>query len=257
MNSEKNIALRAWVYTKRQMMSALASEYTEAVYVPMFLADGVPEKYADKTIILPPEILSDCEEKTEMKLSELRRRGFKRAAAHTVGHIELLKSAGAEICGTNRLNCTNSESLGFFAEQGIGDIILSAELTAEKIKRLKVPHTVKTGIIAYGHIPLMLNRRCPVCDGKPCGKYISGGCGKKLSDRKGGKLDVICSENSVEILNSDTLWLSDKLGEFAVDFAVLRFTVESDIDNIIEAYASRKAPLEGKFTRGLYFRGVL
>ena len=245
------IELRAWVYTAEQLEQALGCDDISAVYVPMRLAGEPLDEYADRVILLPPEFLGDCEERTEQELSELREAGFTRALAHTVGHIELLQRNGFEVCGGNRLNCTNSVTARFLADCGLKDIILSPELTVKRINRIEKP--VPTGFIAYGRLPLMLNRRCPIRDGKPCGKP---NCGESVTDRKGKKLRVICSDNTVEILNSDILMLNGRLSEFKADFAVLRFTTETEIEPIVKLYAQDIPTDEENVTRGLYYRGV-
>ncbi|MCR4779462.1 MAG: U32 family peptidase [Ruminiclostridium sp.] len=248
-----DMELRAWVYSAVQLDEALDNADIAAVYAPMRL---LSEKYAgraDRLILLPPEFLGGAENETERGLLRLRELGFSRALAHTSGHIGLLGRTGFEICGGSRLNCTNSEAMRFFADCGLCDIIVSTELTVQRINRLKKP--IKTGFMAYGAMPLMLNRRCPVRDGRPCGGADKK-CGRQMTDRKGNRLNVLCSEDSVEILNSDTLVLSDKLGDFGTDFAVLRFTYETDIRRVINAYVNGERPDSGRFTRGLYYRGV-
>lgn len=246
--------LRAWVYTAAQLDEALKSADIPAVYAPMRLIGEKYAEYADRLILLTPEFLGGVEDKTERELLRLRELGYKKALAHTTGHIELLGKTGFEICGGSRLNCTNSESMKFFADCGLCDIIVSTELTVQRINKLEKP--IKTGFMAYGKLPLMLNRRCPVRDGRPCGGADKS-CDKKITDRKGNKLDILCSENSVEILNTDTLVLSDRLHEFRADFAVLRFTTETDIRRVTEAYANGTKPEHERLTRGLYYRGVL
>ena len=245
------IEIRAWVYTRKQLSDALGNESVSYVYCPIKLIDKSLHSYKDRIIILPPEYLADVEEKVKNELKELYNEGFRCAAAHTVGHIELLKKMGFTVFGGNRLNCVNSRTADFLDREGLEDIILSPELTFNQIGNVKC--NSRTGIIAYGHLPLMINRRCPVNNGKPCnGKN----CGRKLRDRLGNELSLICNENTVEILNSDVLILSDKLKDFTVDFIVLRFTVETEINSIIEAYKNGSKLNFKKITRGLYYRGV-
>ncbi len=249
---KKNMTgLRTWVYNSKQLDGSLSDSRISAVYAPMTLISEKYSEYSERIILLPPEFLADCEKKTESALVRLRELGFGQALAHTVGHIELLQRNGFIIHGGNRLNCTNSESAAFFAEQGLESIIVSPELTVKQINALERP--IQTGIIAYGKLALMLNRRCPINDGRPCGKP---NCGRHLTDRKGNRVDVICSENTVELLNSDVLMLSDRLGEFDADFAVLRFTVEQDVKNIIDMFENGSETGLNHITRGLYFRGV-
>lgn len=245
------IELRAWVYTRKQLSDALLNNSISLVYCPIGLIDKSLENDKDKIIISPPEYLADCEEQVKQRLKELYDSGFRCAVAHTVGHIELLKSIGFTIYGGNRLNCTNSNTADFLGEEGVEDIILSPELTVKRIN--SISPKIKRGILAYGYLPLMINRRCPINNGKPCN---TKNCGRQLTDRLGNKLDVICSENMVEILNSEPLILSDKLSDFDTDFLVLRFTVETEINPIIEAYINGEKMDIKKFTRGLYYRGV-
>lgn len=249
----KKNEFRAWVYTAGQLDEAICSSDVSMVYTPEKLLSEKYAVFADRIIVLPPEFLGGIEEQTKNRLEALKEMGFIKALAHTAGHIELLKSIGLNVYGGARLNCTNSESMSFFADNGLCDIIVSQELTAKQINRLRKP--ISTGIIAYGKIPLMLDRRCPVKDGRPCGG-ANAGCDRKITDRKGNTLEILCSDNSVEILNSDTLILSDKLSDFDIDFAVLRFTTEKEISSVISCYRDGIMTDTGRYTRGLYYRGV-
>ncbi len=242
--------LRAWVYSRGQLEQALGCGEIKMIYAPVKLAEYAADD-PERVILLPPEFLADCEDDVRRELTELREKGFTKALAHTAGHIELLRGSGFTIHGGNRLNCTNSETMQFFADNGLADIIVSPELTVRRINKLDKP--IPTGFLAYGKLPLMLNRRCPISDGKPCGKPR---CSKQLTDRKGNKLDVLCSENTVEILNSDVLVLSDRLADFRTDFAVLRFTTEADILPTVRAYSTNRDIGIPNITRGLYYRGV-
>ena len=68
-------------------------------------------------------------------------------------------------------------------------------------------------------------------------------------------------EGYVEILNSEVLYLADKLDDFRkADFLLLYFTEEKHgaVRRIIEEYKSHG--INGKpekLTRGLYYRGIL
>lgn len=244
--------LRAEVYTRKQLCDALDNTALELVYAPLRLLEPALSKYCGKIVIVPPVYLADCENKVRERLAELKKDGFKKALAHTVGHIELLSSLGFEIYGGVRLNCANSTAVHILSQYEQKDVIVSEELTAERLNRLEKP--IPLGFIAYGRLPLMLTRRCPIKNGKPCGTEC---CGRSITDRGGRTLNVICENNYVEILNSDVLILSDRLNRFPnMDFAVLKFTVEDDINSVVSRYISGEGVKDGGFTRGLYFRGV-
>lgn len=246
----KTQTLRAEVTNEFQLQQALQHHAFQYIYAPeRLLTTSIPHK--ERIIIVPPVFLADCEQYTEKRLKELREIGFSHALAHTADHIMLIKAASLTLHGGPRLNITNSISANFFAEQGFADLILSPELTARRINDLQT--TLHKGIISYGKLPLMITRRCPINDGKPCNNGKQ--CGKTITDRRGKTIVPICS-NTVELLNPDTLNIADKLNDFpTADFFLLKFTVEKDIIAVTDTFQSGEKPT-GNFTRGLYYRGV-
>lgn len=256
-NIQDEIHFRAEVYDENQLTQALELPF-ELVYAPMgLLSEKTPNK--EKIVIIPPFVLSDCEEETERRLDELRENGFTKALAHTLGHAYLLKKHGFSVFGGFRMNVLNGLSVRVCEDFGFEDITLSFEGTAQKLSEISCG--IPRGIIAYGRLPLMIMRRCPIADGAACGKKTPFGegksCGGAIFDRLGNKIPVQCGGNSVELLNPDVLVMSDKremLGKF--DFCVLKFTDETDISPIFEMYKNGKKP-SGKLTRGLYYRGAI
>ncbi len=246
----KEIIYRVEVNTKEQLEQAVKIDDFQFIYAPIRLLDGnTPDKF--RIIAVPPVYLADCEEKCAKRLGELQSLGFEHGLAHTAGHVHLLKKAGFKVHGGFRLNITNSRAMEFYEEQGISDAVLSLELTMSLAKGIM--HNAPVGLIAYGKLPLMITRRCPVKDGKPCnnGTY----CGGKITDRKGNELEIICS-NTCELLNPDRLILSDRQEDLSCfDFAVLKLAYEENVSEILDMYLESRKP-EGRLTRGLYYRGV-
>jgi putative protease len=103
---------------------------------------------------------------------------------------------------------------------------------------------IKTGIIAYGHLPLMLTRNCPVGN---CQK-----CDHKLQDRTGRVFEVACYRKYFEILNCVPLYIADILPK-SLDFVTLYFNSEKK-EEILKAINSceKHLPPLNNFTRGLY-----
>lgn len=256
-NIQDEIHFRAEVYDENQLTQALELPF-ELVYAPMgLLSEKTPNK--EKIVIIPPFVLSDCEKETKKRLDALRENGFTKALAHTLGHAYLLKKHGFSVLGGFRMNVLNGLSARVCENFGFEDITLSFEGTAQKLSEISCG--IPRGIIAYGRLPLMIMRRCPLADGSACGKKTPFGegksCGGAIFDRLGNKIPVQCSGNSVELLNPDVLVMSDKreiLGKF--DFCVLKFTDETDISPVFEMYKNGKKP-SGKLTRGLYYRGAI
>lgn len=257
---EDTINYRAEVATSEQLRQATELDF-DLIYAPMNLLDEtVPNKR--KIAVIPPLVLSDCEEDCEQRLKELRDMGFNKGLAHTLAHAELLKKCEFNVLGGYRMNILNSLSAKVCSDFGFWDVTLSFEGTATALA--EISSTRPVGIVAYGRLPLMLTRRCPIADGKPCGRKNAlcrdegreNGCGECIKDRHGNDIPVLCGGNCVELLNPDTLVLSDKpeiLRKF--DFAVLKFTTETNVGDVMRMYKSGAKP-EGKFTRGLYFRGA-
>ena len=247
---------RAETADKYLLEQALELDF-ELIYAPMgLLNNDIPDK--ERVAAIPPFILSGCEREVKERLLELRKIGFIKGLAHTLGHAYLLRECGFEVLGGYRMNVLNSLSAAVCADFGFSDITLSFEGAVSALEKISSP--IPAGILAYGRIPLMLTRRCPIADGKPCGRMdmFGGGesCGGFITDRQGNKLPVQCGGSSVELLNPDVLIMSDKpevLKKF--DFAVLKFTGEDDPAKVLDMYKRQRKP-EGKLTRGLYFRGA-
>lgn len=250
-HTPNGFALRAEIYTAEQLKQAFKLPF-ERIYAPMRLLDeSTPEK--DRIIVLPPLFLADCEDEVKARLAELKAMGFTRGAAHTLGHAGMLLGLGYEVSGTYRLNVLNSLSAAYYEQVGLSDLTLSFEGTVQKLAEIR--GIIPRGILAYGRIPLMAMRRCPISDGAPCGKH-SEGCGKSVMDRRGNEMPILCGGNYVELLNPDLLIMSDRqeaLKQF--DFALLKFTDEKDLAPIVDMYLNNGKP-KGGLTRGLYYRGA-
>ena len=101
----------------------------------------------------------------------------------------------------------------------------------------------------------MLTRNCPVKNGTDCETCKGRGV---LTDRMNKKFPVVCSFGCSEVLNSQPIYMADRLSEIKnVDFLTLYFTREKKeiVDAILDAYRKGKA-VKGDYTRGLYYRGA-
>ncbi len=244
------LKFRAEVADNSQLLQALSLPF-EVVYAPMkLLSAETPHK--EKIAVIPPLFLADCEEQVRDSLRRLKKCGFSKGAAHTLGHARLLMEEGFEALGGYRLNVINNYAADFYRRLGLCDLTLSFEGTVQQLAEIRCG--IPRGILAYGRLPLMAMRRCPIADGKPCGSDIP--CGKSITDRRGSDMPVLCGGNYVELLNPDILIMSDRqraLQQF--DFAVLKFTGEAQLAPVLDMYLNNKKP-DGSLTRGLYFRGA-
>ena len=201
-----------------------------------------------------PRFTFEKEESWLPRLKKLREAGVSSLWCSNAAHIALGRSAGMELLGSPWLNLTNSQSLLAAKELGLSAAALSPEITLSDALRLK--SSLPLGLAAYGKLPLMSFRSCPIKARLGCGK-----CRKKgfLTDRKGARFPVCCDfDGSVSFLyNSVPLELSDREPELSPFFLTLFFTDESPEQavNVLRRYQTGSSPKEA-YTRGLLYRGV-
>lgn len=235
-------------------------------YTARFLnPDTIPNKHPFKRVFIPiwssdedfidnragveiPRGLFGMEEKLKERLCHLKKIGVKNALCSNYGAYKTASDLGFKAYGDFGLNIFNSESAN-----NINSPILSFELTLDKANKINAEDT---GIIGYGYLPLMITRNCPVKNHIGCENCQKNG---KLTDRQGYEFKVKCSSYPcVEIFNPMPLYLGDRMKEIKTDFVHFYFTDESksEVEDIINMYQNGLS-YNGKYTRGLYYRGVL
>ena len=209
--------------------------------------DGV-ELIAD----IPRGIIS--EELIRKRLRVFKEKGFNTAVCGNLSAVQIAIEEDFKIIAGTGLNVLNSESAAAAYELGADRVILSNEITLKDASKLSSP--IPTGIVAYGNIPLMLFKNCPLKNGRNCAD-----CDKKgtITDRKNTEFPVRCRMGYSELLNSVPVWLADR-GEdlMAVDFVLLYFTLESQNRalEVINAYKNGLSA-DTEYTRGLFYRGTI
>ena len=228
----------------------------ENLYIPLANMEKSVEKLQNTGVNIGIEIprgIFGKEAYVESQLEKAKRLGIKTAYCGTLDAVSIAKKAGFEIHTGFSMNVFNSLSVNVLEQLGVKEITLSPELTLPQAER--IGFSAKRGIIAYGRLPLMLTRNCPIQNGKRCDECK----GKSyLTDRMGIRFPVVCNMGTSEVLNSRPIYLADRLDEIKnMDFVTLYFTRESGeaVDRILAAYRKGKAA-KGDFTRGLSYRGV-
>lgn len=194
-----------------------------------------------------PRGMFSAEDKIKQRLKELKAIGVKNALCSNLGAYKAAGDLGLKPYGDFGLNVYNSECARRFNSP-----IISFEATLKQANSISANDT---GIIGYGKLPLMLTRNCPVKNRIGCEKCKKQGA---LTDRKGFEFKVVCSSYPcVELLNPIPLYLGDRQEEIKVDFIHFYFTDESaqEVADIIDAFEKGRT-IDGKYTRGLYYRGV-
>ena len=228
----------------------------ENLYFPLECEEKLVEKVQNCPISLGVELprgIFGREAEVERLLKHAKENGVKIAYCPTLDAVALAKKYGFEIHGGFALHCFNSLSAAVLKGLDVKSLTLSPELTLAQAAAIET--TLPRGLIAYGRLPLMLTRNCPirnVTDCRTCGRS------RFLTDRKGVHFPVRCRFGCAEILNAYPIWLADRQRELRnMDFLTFYFTDESRaaVDAVLDAYRKEKAA-KGDFTRGLYYRGV-
>lgn len=237
-----------YTFCRTVEQAVAAAEISQFTAVPeSLITPEITEKINTGGVILsPPRFITD-EDRLISRLSTLKNAGYCHLLCHTADHIAIGKQLGFILHGSFTLNLFNSLSADSLRDLGLADCIVSPELTLEQIGRLR--SELPLGAVIYGRLPLMLNRNCPIKNEVGCGK-----CSGCLTDRTNRKFPVACSGDHVEILNSDVLYMGDRLGEIhGVSYGAVLLSDEN-ADQTIAAISGAKPA--GSITRGLYYRGV-
>ena len=223
----------------------------DGVMLPLAEAAKVPQKYRARTLLeMPRALFGGQEEQAQRQLAEAASLGFEGFGAQNIAHLHMAR--GLPLYGCFGLNVTNHLSARRYVEAGLKGVTLLPEMTAGDMAYI-LPGA-PTGVLGYGHMPLMLTRACPLQNVTDCAHCDRKG---ELTDRKGKKFPVRCAGGVRTIYNPVPLYMGDKPGSLPVDDVWLWFTVESRAEaaGVLETYREGR-PFEGEFTRGLYFRGT-
>lgn len=183
-------------------------------------------------------------------LSELKAMGLKKLLGNNLADFAIAEKHMLELHGGYGLNILNTRTLDEYTKLGLVDATLSFEMNMTSVKNLG--GTIPRGIIAYGRLPLMNMRVCPVQSSNGC-----AGCTgfSMLKDRKGFSFPVICHQKKYfTLLNSLPLDIADKYIA-PLDFLTLYFTCESkeQCRQVLHRYIKGEAPATIS-TGGLYYR---
>ena len=231
-------------------------ENVENLYIPLMTAENLVEKVQNLPISVGIEVprgIFGAEELVEKRLQMFKTHGIKIAYCGTLDAVAIAKKLGFTIHTGFSMNIFNSFSARFLESKDVKAITLSPELTLNQLEKIK--SNAKRSIIAYGRLPLMLTRNCPIRNGKDCEDCKGGGY---LTDRMNKKFPVMCNFGCSEILNSQPIYMADRLDEIKnIDSLTLYFTTEKKevAEAILDAYRKGKS-VKGDYTRGLYYRGA-
>lgn len=235
---------------------ALSRALPDAIVLPLAQWRQVPEALRPRVWLALPRWLAGAhgeEAAAQLVRESADKQAFAGYFVQNLAHIELCK--GLPMFGGFGLNVTNAISAQTYTAMGLCGVTLSPELLASDMAQIAAG---ETAVLAYGHMPLMLTRACPLHNARGCNGCSGAGT---LLDRKGKYFPVHCTAPAAAgvrtVYNPIPLYMGDKLRELPVSVALVQFTVETteQAAQVLAAVQAQK-PFTGEFTRGLYFKGT-
>lgn len=221
------------------------------IILPIYCSNEAFIKY--KAAAELPRMMFGREKTVRERLSELREIGVTEAVFGTLDGLKIIQDSGFSPIAGFGSNIFNSHALNALEKEGVEEAVLSCELTLKESAKLR--GSIRRGVIAYGHVPLMITRNCPAKNGTDCKNCRQSGT---LRDRKGMEFSIECKSGYSEILNSVPVYLGDRQNDIQnQDFVLLYFTKEDFLRcrKVLSLFKAGE-PFDGEFTRGLAYRGV-
>lgn len=248
-NDSPTIRVRIKDFNQLNDVDYSSIEYVIAPLEKILSQKELASKWVKKLIMLPPRYIDD-ELDTIEKISCAYIMGIKDIMCTNVAYIVIGNRLGLTTHGDFGLNVLNSMSLSILQRCSLVDCIVSFELKLTQIEHLK--KTIPIGIEAYGRLPLMLTKNCPIKNEVGCKQ-----CKHSISDRTNRSFPVYCSNGYSEVFNAETMSIADRVNDIHnVDYYVLSFLDETSkqVANTIQSFKLGK---KMGTTKGLYVRGIL
>lgn len=232
-----------------------AADAAERIILPInAVTPPLIAQYGERLVAeLPRALYPGDEARLADRLRILREAGLSGVLVENLYGFAPSRRLSLRIHGGFGLNATHAESLAAYAALGAADMMLSFELPQRAA--LRMGGTLPRGVVAYGRLPLMYFRACPLQGTNGCGDCRGEGV---LTDRRGVAFPVRCEGRRYSVLyNSLPLYLGGERFD-GMDFVTLYFTSETpdDCAAIIEAFLHGR-PLDTPRTRGPFKRELL
>ncbi len=201
---------------------------------------------------LPRALFGGAEQAAARQVRESQSEGFAGYVAQNIAHFHTC--AGLPVLGGFGLNVANPLAAREYAALGACALTLSPELKLSGLAACAAQ--LPTLALAYGHMPLMLTRACPLHNVHRC-----AGCGRTgaLLDRKGMRFPVRCTgpDGARTVYNPLPRYWGDRRAALGAAAPLLYFTLETPqrAGEVLALFEAGRA-FDGPFTRGLYEKGT-
>ena len=223
------------------------ADKAQKIILPIDEAVKCSEMLGDTSKIVAemPSLIYDFS-KYDEKLEKLSKMGINTLLCDNIGSISYAREKGFDVLGGFGLNITNSDSLEAYAKMGVCESLVSPEMPLGALSEMS--GKARIGVFAYGYLPLMLFRACPIRAAIGCERC---GGGSEITDRYGIKFKVVCHDRIYsELLNNVPHYIGDS--KIPADFSLLYFTVENreEVERVYNSFI--RGEKISKRTRGLY-----
>lgn len=230
-------------FARPAQITPAARAYFDHIYLPL-------ERFAAPAdgVVLPPVILDHEREEACALLRAAVQAGAAEALVGNTGHIAFAREAGLAVHGDFRFNVTNGEAMAVLRGFGVGDCLLSPELTLPQLRDFAGDKSA----VVYGRVPLMVLEKCAiraVADCTVCARDEA-----VLVDRKGVRFPMLRTwQHRTMIVNSRPTYMLDRQAQLraaGVTGEHFLFTTETpaEVDAIVAA-AKKGSPPAGEVRR--------
>ncbi|MBP3706404.1 MAG: U32 family peptidase, partial [Clostridia bacterium] len=164
---QKNVKEKTKLYIRIADSSQIPENISDidCIIAPMKIAHNIDIPQGIEAAVELPRWI-DSEDAICNSLTKLKIKGFKKAYCSNISAINLAKKLGYEIIGGIGLNVCNDANAEILGEMGVGEVTLSAEISMKDAVNFKT--SLNKGLFAYGRIPLMVLKNCPLKNGRGC-----------------------------------------------------------------------------------------
>ncbi len=218
-----------------KMLDDNRNKQTESVCLPLSLFEPNRTQQREQALTvleqerlpfgvrMPRVVFSSEEPAVRNALRRAETCGAEYAVAENIGDLPLILETNLKLYGGAALNVYNSQTVRYFAEQGMTDITLSPELTPPQMRDLVHPENVRFSLIGAGCLELMVLESCVIRAGSSCRRTADGEICAYLTDRLGFHFPIRAAQRFGEnnypcrniLLNSVPLRLIEKSAEIA------------------------------------------
>lgn len=229
-----------------------AASFAKTIILPIDEAGRVPAALRSRTILeLPRALFGSLEQTVRRQLAACADAGFAGYLVHGLAQLNLC--AGLPVYGGFGLNVTNALAAEEYQALGARGLTILPEVTLNEMACIRPG--IPTAAFAYGHMPLMLTRACPLQNVTDCAHCSQSGL---LTDRMGKKFPVRCGLGMRTVYNPIPIYMGDRVREIPADCLLAWFTIESaDRAAAVLKLLAEGTPFDAPFTRGLYYKGTV